>query len=94
LEENVGGSKLPVDFIANQLYMSPSTLQRRVKKLTGKPTVQLIKEYKLKKAKEMIKANYGTLSEIAFKSGFNSLAYFSTSYKEFFGENPKEHLPK
>ena len=94
LEENIGDSKLPVEFIANQLYMSPSTLQRRVKKLTGKPTVQLIKEYKLKKAKEMIRANYGTLSEIAYKAGFNSLAYFSTSYKDFFGKTPKEHLPK
>tara|TARA_R110001592_G_scaffold236456_3_gene494779 strand:- start:9 stop:752 length:744 start_codon:yes stop_codon:yes gene_type:complete len=94
LEENITESKLQIDFLAKHLCMSTSTLQRKVKKITGKPTVQIIKEFKLKKAQEMITANYGTLSEIAYKSGFNSLSYFSTSYKEFLRKTPTEELKK
>ena len=93
LEESVGNDELNVGFLATHLNMSPSTLQRRVQKIIGKPTVQVIKEYKLTRAQRMVKANYGTLSEIAFKTGFKSLAYFSASYKEHFGNNPKEDLP-
>lgn len=94
LEENIENPNLLVGFIADRLNMSPSTLQRNVKRIIGKPTVQVIKEYKLRKANELIKTNYGTISEIAFKTGFNSLPYFSSSYKDFFGKNPTEDLPK
>lgn len=93
LDESLGNVELNVSFLAKHLNMSSSTLQRRVQKIIGQPTVQVIKEYKLVRAQRMIKANYGTLSEIAFKTGFKSLAYFSTSYKEHFGHSPKEDLP-
>jgi len=94
LDQNIDQPKLQVDFLAEHLCMSPSTLQRKVKKITGKPTVQVVKEYKLRRAQEMVISGYGTLSEIAFKSGFNSLAYFSSCYKDFFGKSPKKDLPK
>lgn len=93
LEESLGKEELNVSFLANHLNMSSSTLQRRVQKVIGKPTIQVIKEYKLASAQRMIKGNYGTLSEIAYKTGFKSLAYFSASYKDHFGKSPKEDLP-
>jgi AraC-like DNA-binding protein len=36
----------------------------------------------------MIERNAGTLSDIAQTTGFNSLSYFSYSYKKFYGLAP------
>lgn len=94
LDENLEKANVTIDFVAKRLFMSPSTFQRRVKKITGKSPIQVINEYKLKRAHNMIQINYGNLSEIASRSGFNSLSYFSTSYKEYFGKNPSEDFPE
>ena len=94
LEEYLEQQDLKMDDIADKLNMSPSTLQRRVKKVTGLSPVKYINEYRLKKARNMIKINYGNLSEIAEKTGFGSISYFSTSYKNFFGNNPKSDFPE
>lgn len=94
LEEYIEQQDLKMDDIADKLNISPSTLQRRVKKVTGLSPVKYINEYRLKKARNMIKINYGNLSEIAEKTGFGSISYFSTSYKNFFGNNPKSDFPE
>lgn len=94
LEEYLQKQDLKMDDIADKLHMSPSTLQRKIKKITGLSPIKYINEYRLKKAKSMIKINYGNLSEIAEKTGFGSISYFSTSYKNFFGNNPKSDFPE
>lgn len=92
-DEQLDNSKLNMDDIASQLNMSSSTFNRWHKKIVGKSPNQYIKEYRLNRAKEMIQLNYGSVSEIAFKTGFSSLSYFSTVYTDFFGINPSDDYP-
>lgn len=92
LEEHIDQSDISIDFLCDHLYVSSATLNRKIKKITGKSPNVVIKEFRLKRAKDMIQLNYGSLSEIAAKTGFNSLSYFSSSYKDFFGCSPNEHL--
>lgn len=94
LEEHLEHENISIDFLCKQLYMSPATLNRRIRNLTGKSPGQIVKEFKLKKARNMILMNFGSLSEIAVKSGFNSLSYFSSAYKEFYGCSPNEDFQK
>ena len=91
LEEQLENTSLSTEDLAAQLNMSLSTFSRRLKKLTGLSPNQFMKEFRLKKAKDMIGVNYGTLSEIATKTGFSTLSYFSQSFKEHFGKNPSEN---
>lgn len=93
LSEQIGDPKLLTGNIALQLNMSHSTFNRRLKKLTGKSPNQYTKEFRLQKARRMILMNYGNVSEIAFKTGFGSLAYFSSQYKTHFGSNPSGDFP-
>jgi DNA-binding response OmpR family regulator len=90
LENRIEDSKLRTDELAIQLHMSLSTFNRRIKNVIGKSPNQYLREFRLKRARAMIRLNYGNLSEIAGKTGFSSLSYFSTSYKQYFGENPKD----
>lgn len=93
VEEQLEEPKLSISMLAAQLHMSLSTFNRKAKKVTGKAPVQYIKEYKLQKARKMIRLNYGNITEIARKCGFSSSSYFSTSYKEFYGCSPKSDIP-
>ena len=44
----------------------------------------------IKKAKEMLKSDYGTLSDIALSIGYSSLYDFSRDFKKHTGTSPVE----
>ena len=93
IDNSLSNTRLRIEDIANSLNMSSSSLTRKIKQITNKTPNQYLKEFRLNRAKEMIQLKYGNLSEVAAKTGFSSLSYFSTCYKEHFGSNPKEDLP-
>lgn len=90
IEEHLSDYNLSVDMIAKHLGISKSTIQRKIKVSVNKNLNQLIREYRLEKARKMIERNAGTLSDIAQTTGFNSLSYFSYSYKKFYGIAPSQ----
>ena len=77
--------------VASMLNMSLSTFSRKLKKASGKVPNQYIRTFRLERARQMMHVGYGNLSEIAAASGFSSLSYFSTCYKEHFGVSPSDH---
>ncbi len=84
-------TNLKVDHFSEALGLSKSQLYRKVKSLTGKSLNIFLKLYRLNKAIEMIEAQKGNISEIAFDSGFNSAAYFSKCFVETFKILPSEY---
>lgn len=88
IEANITNYNLSVDMIAAELGISKSTIQRKLKTAIDKNLNQLIREYRLEKARKMIERESGNLSDIAQATGFNSLSYFSYSYKQFYGVPP------
>jgi TolB-like protein/AraC-like DNA-binding protein/Tfp pilus assembly protein PilF len=83
--EKFGGTELAVN-----AGMSISTLNRRLQKITSKPTNQFIREIRLKKAMELLMQDTHTAAEIAYKVGFGSPAYFSKCFHDFYGFPPGE----
>ncbi|UCD61638.1 MAG: DUF4242 domain-containing protein [Flavobacteriaceae bacterium] len=90
-ERNWNKSNFNIITLCKELGHSKSQLYRKIKKLTGKSPITLIREYRLHKALELIHNQQGNISEIAFESGFNSLAYFSKSFFEMFGILPSKY---
>ncbi len=89
IEKNISNAGFRLDQLADELYVSPSTLQKKLKRITGKSVSQFLREYRLEVAKNQIEKRAGAISEIAFKVGFKSHAYFSKCYKEYFGSTPR-----
>ncbi|AEI51730.1 response regulator transcription factor [Runella slithyformis] len=69
---------------AFQLNMSVSTFQRHLNRYYGSNFSDLLKLYRLTKAAMMLLKTDKSIEEIAFQSGFNSLSYFSRSFKEVY----------
>jgi AraC-like DNA-binding protein len=51
-----------------------------------------MKEYRLKKALEMMQSRTGNITEIAFDAGFNTPSYFSKCFYKRFGIQPSAYL--
>ena len=94
IEANISNEKLDVYMLALALNFSTSSIHKKVKQITNKSTNQFIREYRLERAKQMIEDQHANVSEIAFSLGFNSVSYFSKSYKDYFGQNPKKSNSK
>ena len=90
IKENYTQPDFSFDDIAQALGMSKSTLSRRLKSLTDKSPVEILSEYRLNKAKQLLKDSTMTISEVAYSVGFNDPLYFSRKYKENFGITPSE----
>ena len=90
IEENLEIQEFGVDELGREIGMSRSQIHRRLQALTGKSASRYIRSYKLEKARDLLRKNIGTVSEISYKLGFSSPAYFGQVYVEEFGYPPSE----
>jgi len=82
--KNLSSYNLDVKMMSNAMNMDRSTLFRQAKKYFGCTPIQYLKQQRLKKALGMLKHQRGTISEIAYAVGFQSLNYFSRTFKTEF----------
>jgi TolB-like protein/AraC-like DNA-binding protein/Tfp pilus assembly protein PilF len=94
IEENLADEHFEVPDLAEQLNMSRSNLLRKVKSLSGLSVSVFIRQVRLHHAKEMLKDDSLTISEISFKVGFSSTSYFTKCFRESFGYPPGEERSK
>lgn len=76
--------------LARGLYLSESQVYRKLKALTGKSTALFIRSARLHKSLYYLKAGDYSITEIAYKVGFNDIAWYSKAFKQEFGVSPSE----
>lgn len=91
-EENYADEDLSVPNFSEALGYSKSRLYRSLKSLTGKSPNRFLREYRLRKALEMLRRKDNSISEVAYETGFNNPAYFSKCFSETFGILPSKYL--
>ena len=92
LGENVENSELTIDQLASHLGLGRTTMYNKLKSLTGKSPVELIKEYRITKSKLLLRMGQFSVSEVAYKVGFSDPGYFSRCFREQFHMSPAEYL--
>ena len=92
LGENVENSELTIDQLASHLGLGRTTMYNKLKSLTGKSPVELIKEYRITKSKLLLRTGQFSVSEVAYKVGFSDPGYFSRCFCEQFHMSPAEYL--
>lgn len=79
-----------ISTLANIANMSPSALHQHFKNVTNVSPLQYIKQIRLLQAKEMVVHQQNSISETAYRVGYQSLSQFSREYKRMFGVSPSQ----
>ena len=85
---NLANPAFSVAILARSLHLSEDTLLRKTKALTGKTPVELIRHFRLARARRLLRETRRTISEIALESGFNSPNSFCRVFKQEEGQTP------
>ena len=92
LEAHWQDSDFDVDDYCQAMAMSKSQLYRKTIALTGLSPNLLIKEFRLEKAKELMKKQYYNISQVTFDAGFTSPSYFTKCFKKKYGLLPVNYV--
>jgi signal transduction histidine kinase/DNA-binding response OmpR family regulator len=90
LEERHSDPDLDMDQLSRELAMSRMQLHRKIKALTGQSPGEVLRSFRLEKAKHLLSAEALQVGEVCYKVGFNNLSYFSRSFREYVGMTPSE----
>jgi AraC-like DNA-binding protein len=81
-----------VEWLAGQLGISHRYMSDTIKAETGKTAVDQINLYLIEEAKNILLAPNASISETAYKLGFEYPQYFSRLFKKKVGVSPKEYI--
>ncbi len=90
IDSNLNESDLNVSDFCHHLGMSRTQMFRKLKSLVDMSLTEFIRDYRLKKAYQLLKDGQLNVSEIIHMTGFNSRSYFYRSFKTKFGFTPTE----
>jgi len=77
--------------IAGEVFLSPNYLGSIFKKCTGKTFNDYLCEFRMEKAKELLKFPKNKVNLVATKVGIPNTSYFCTIFKDTFGMAPGEY---
>ena len=92
LEENISKDGLSVEDFARNLGMSRTAYYNKMKELTGLSPIEFIRQMRIKKALQLIDNGEKSITEVAYRTGFNDPKYFSRCFKTEMGMSPSAYI--
>ncbi|MGM9509016.1 ATP-binding protein [Larkinella sp. GY13] len=89
IEQDLDDSSVSVEQLASRMNMSRSQLHRKMRAVAGMPVSDVVRNFRLTRAAAFLKAGFSS-SESAYKAGFDSPAYFTKCFREFYGVTPSD----
>lgn len=93
IQENYAGN-LNAAEIAAKFYLNPSYFSTLFKEKTGMKLTNYIEGIRMEKAKEYLKNDVWSITEIALETGYSESNYFSKVFKKYTGMSPKQYREK
>ena len=90
--DNIGNIDFSLKDLREKLGVSQSVCYHKMKALTGQNPSIFFRTVRLKYAADLLVKDGLSIKEVSYKSGFSSPAYFNKTFKELFGQTPKEYL--
>lgn len=85
---NMGNSQFDANYLSNAMSMSRTQLFRRLKPLIRQSPGSYIRGLKLQKAKELFEMTDLRISEVAYRTGFESASHFTKMFTKKYGVKP------
>lgn len=94
IHDNYNDTDLSLPKISKNTYLSSAYICKIFKEQTGTTINKYIAEYRLNKAKELLKEQNITINDIAAKVGYGDGNYFTKIFKKETGLTPSEYRKK
>ena len=91
LEEKYSDSAFGVPEMQLSLAMSKTQLHRKIKALTNESPGEVLRNFRLKRAAQLLRQKADSVTQIAYMVGFNNLSYFAKCFKELYGVPPSAY---
>ena len=88
IKANLSDSDFSVERLGEEIGLSRVQLYRKVKAMTGRTPVELLRKARLVKARRLLEQTDRAVAEIAYEVGFTSPSYFNKCFKDEFGMSP------
>ncbi|WP_422080909.1 hybrid sensor histidine kinase/response regulator transcription factor [Ulvibacterium sp.] len=91
MAKNMDNQDLDLDSFARELYLNRTHFYQKVKALTNHTPYELLKQYRLKKAAELLASNDYSVNEVYTMTGFKSRTHFSKLFKQTYSVTPSKY---
>ena len=92
IKDNLANPDLNVQFLADKLGMSRSSLFNKVKTLLAVTPNELIQAIRLSTAARLLQERKYRISEVSEMTGFSSSSYFAKCFQKQYGMKPAEYV--
>ncbi len=83
--------EITVEAVARELFVSPSHLMHLIKAELGKTLNDCLVEYRIERAKELLREKNTKIYEVCEQVGYSDTKYFSQLFKKLTGLSPSEY---
>lgn len=90
IRENFNNPDFTVDTLSYNMGMSRSSLFNKIKAISGQAPADFIRQYRMERAKELLRTKQYTIAEVAYKSGFSDVKYFRDVFRKKFNQSPSQ----
>ena len=94
IDDNLISGEVSTSFLADKLSTSVSTLNRRLKNMSGLTATTYIRNRRMLMAKRLLETTDKAVSEIEVQCGFNTSGHFSRVFKAETGLSPVDYRQK
>lgn len=91
IEENYSDEELSLNALASHVNVSPNHLSTIFSQQTGSTFIKYLTEYRIEKAKELLRCTGKRSSEISEEVGYKDPHYFSYMFKKSVGMTPTKY---
>ena len=89
IDDNLNNDDFSIDFLADKLAMSHSSLYKKIKQMTGMSLIEFINDYKIYKAVQMFKHGTTNIETVCERCGFKDVKNFREMFKRKMNMTPK-----
>ena len=92
IEAQHSDSNFKIELMSDMLGMSRILLYRKITSIFGMSPSDLLRNYRLQKAVQLLTDQRRNVSEVAYIVGFSSPAYFAKCFKSVYNMTPTEYM--
>ncbi|MCU0340330.1 MAG: AraC family transcriptional regulator [Spirosomaceae bacterium] len=80
--------EISLETVAEIAHLTPTAFCRYFKKITHKTLIDVLTEFRVKHAAQLLTTTDKSVSEVCFGSGFGNISYFNKEFKKATGHTP------